>query len=283
MRISEDHALEKVMLEDKMKMTDWEATNEAIEEQIARESYVEWLKENERKSLSKNKKIKFTATATATTTSSNLTSNSPKWSTEEKQAKSPKLSPRLSPKLSPKACSSGLNSSYHECNYNNFVETGSFVNQFPPQMFGLNDYGDEDILRQVLAQSQQEYLDSLKRKAKDNLELSTSNKASSSGLNYYDEFREQSKTSGGSPNKKLKSSNEQCLRNEKVNEILSEIVDKKCDDNLIKHANVKEAAAEKKKNDKEIVNKELIRNEEISEKSNDKRDKLNKDNEKSND
>lgn len=132
MRISEDHELEKVMLEDKMKMTDWEATNEAIEEQIARESYVEWLKDNERK-LSKSKKVKFTATATATTTSNNLSSNSsPKWGDrgDEKQ-KSPKLSPRLSPK----AGSSGLNSHHHH-SYGNFVETGTFVNQFHPQMFG---------------------------------------------------------------------------------------------------------------------------------------------------
>ena len=129
MRISEDHELEKVMLEDKMKMTDWEATNEAIEEQIARESYVEWLKDNERK-LSKSKKVKFTATATATTTSNNLSSNaSPKWGDEKQK------SPKLSPRLSPKAGSSGLNS--HNYNsYGNFVETGTFVNQFPPQMFG---------------------------------------------------------------------------------------------------------------------------------------------------
>lgn len=139
MRISEEQELEQVMLEDKMKMTDWEATNEAIEEQIARESYVEWLRENERK-ISKNKKVKFTATATATTTSNNLASNSnnsPKWSLDDKQSnKSPKLSsPRLSPKLSPKAGSSGLNG-HHYNSYNNFVETGTFVNQFPPAMFG---------------------------------------------------------------------------------------------------------------------------------------------------
>jgi hypothetical protein len=38
------------MFEDKLKTTDWDATNEAIEEQIARESYLQWARDN----LSKN-------------------------------------------------------------------------------------------------------------------------------------------------------------------------------------------------------------------------------------
>ena len=32
------------MLKDKIKETDWELTQEAIEEQAARESYLQWLK-----------------------------------------------------------------------------------------------------------------------------------------------------------------------------------------------------------------------------------------------
>ena len=50
------------MFEDKLKTTDWEATNEAIEEQIARESYLQWCRENLRKS-------RAVATSTATSTS----------------------------------------------------------------------------------------------------------------------------------------------------------------------------------------------------------------------
>ena len=30
---------------------DWEATNEAIEEQVARESYFQWLRDNERRQV----------------------------------------------------------------------------------------------------------------------------------------------------------------------------------------------------------------------------------------
>lgn len=37
------------MLEDKILATDWEATNEAIEEQVARESYIQYFRDNERR------------------------------------------------------------------------------------------------------------------------------------------------------------------------------------------------------------------------------------------
>lgn len=59
-RLSEQLEIEQTMFEDKLKTTDWEATNEAIEEQIARESYLQWCRENLRKSR---------AVATATSTS----------------------------------------------------------------------------------------------------------------------------------------------------------------------------------------------------------------------
>lgn len=39
------------MLEDKMRSTDWEATYDAIEEAVARESYLTWLRENEKRTL----------------------------------------------------------------------------------------------------------------------------------------------------------------------------------------------------------------------------------------
>uniref|UniRef100_T1II52 Uncharacterized protein n=1 Tax=Strigamia maritima TaxID=126957 RepID=T1II52_STRMM len=49
------------------------------------------------------------------------------------------------------------------------LETASFINQLPPAMFGVSEWDDTDskILAQVLAASQQEYLDCLKRTAKE--------------------------------------------------------------------------------------------------------------------
>ena len=36
------------MLDDKMKETDWEVTQEAIDEQVARESYLQWLRDQDK-------------------------------------------------------------------------------------------------------------------------------------------------------------------------------------------------------------------------------------------
>lgn len=64
-RMSDEDAIEKAMLEDKLLATDWEATNEAIEEQVARESYLEWLRENENRM---HKKLKKSSSPQPTTT-----------------------------------------------------------------------------------------------------------------------------------------------------------------------------------------------------------------------
>ena len=45
---SENLQLETAMLEDKLRETDWELTQDTIEEQVARESYLQWLKEQEK-------------------------------------------------------------------------------------------------------------------------------------------------------------------------------------------------------------------------------------------
>lgn len=54
LQTSEKCELEQAMLEDKKKATDWEATNDAIQEQVARESYIQWLKDNEQRVRKKN-------------------------------------------------------------------------------------------------------------------------------------------------------------------------------------------------------------------------------------
>lgn len=49
MKASEETHIEKTMLEDKMRETDWELTQETLEEQVARESYLQWLRDNEKR------------------------------------------------------------------------------------------------------------------------------------------------------------------------------------------------------------------------------------------
>ncbi|XP_067647505.1 uncharacterized protein Duba [Eurosta solidaginis] len=70
MVLSEQMEIEQTMFEDKLKTTDWEATNEAIEEQIARESYLQWCREN------LQKKRATAATSSATVTSAEVASDS---------------------------------------------------------------------------------------------------------------------------------------------------------------------------------------------------------------
>ncbi|EDW29395.1 GL22812 [Drosophila persimilis] len=67
LHLSEQLEIEQTMFEDKLKTTDWEATNEAIEEQIARESYLQWCRDNMQRSRSSN-------TAGGSATSSTVTS-----------------------------------------------------------------------------------------------------------------------------------------------------------------------------------------------------------------
>jgi OTU domain-containing protein 5 len=42
-RVSEQQAIEEAMLADKLAATDWEATEHSLQQQVARQSYVEWL------------------------------------------------------------------------------------------------------------------------------------------------------------------------------------------------------------------------------------------------
>ncbi|XP_053954472.1 uncharacterized protein LOC128860769 isoform X1 [Anastrepha ludens] len=69
--LSEQMEIEQTMFEDKLKTTDWEATNEAIEEQIARESYLQWCREN----LQKTRASATAASTSATVTSAEVTSD----------------------------------------------------------------------------------------------------------------------------------------------------------------------------------------------------------------
>lgn len=86
------------MLEDKLKATDWEATNEAIEEQVARESYIQYFRDSERRL--KNEGHSFAGGSSSTVTSSMLSSPrssrrgscSPKGSQSPKGSSSPKAS-----------------------------------------------------------------------------------------------------------------------------------------------------------------------------------------------
>jgi len=131
------------MLEDKIRATDWEATSEAIEEQIARESYLEWLRENEMRS---RKKTSATSTLTDyaaqhTTEDNNNIANtsSPKCYSPRASSKSPLQDRDLrSPKRSnalkyPKEMTDSAKSISSKQNIN---ENLSFIHQVPSSALG---------------------------------------------------------------------------------------------------------------------------------------------------
>lgn len=216
-KASESDLTEKAMLEDKIRATDWEATNEAIEEQVARESYLQWLRDNERRGAKNTNGNNKSTSATVTSadlraksggsSSPSLTSKAAVLKDEDVKARSsPKpgcshssqseqqqMKISTSPKAgcssqrdSPKPCSSQQTSTMHSSGNDyglgsgfELAETASFLNRLPPNIFGLEDWGDADVLTQVLAASQQEYLDSLKKaKSQEEAESSKSEERS---------------------------------------------------------------------------------------------------------
>lgn len=64
-QMSEQLEIEKMMVEDKLKTTDWEATSDVVVEQIARQSYLQYCKENMNK-YPKKSASKSTSTITST-------------------------------------------------------------------------------------------------------------------------------------------------------------------------------------------------------------------------
>ncbi|UXI19926.1 60S ribosomal protein l17 [Sarcoptes scabiei] len=75
LRISEQQEIDQALLDDEIRETDWEATNDAIEEQIARESYIEWLRENERRHTQSKSRPTSTYTEVDSENDNNATIN----------------------------------------------------------------------------------------------------------------------------------------------------------------------------------------------------------------
>ncbi|XP_014481198.1 PREDICTED: OTU domain-containing protein 5-A isoform X7 [Dinoponera quadriceps] len=130
----------QTMLEDKIKATDWEATNEAIEEQVARESYLQWLRDNEMRK--------------AVSDAVRYSKRSPQ---HQSATQGSHLPPDFEVKATPQEPVPGSSKEAHAS------PDIPLFNRLPPEVFGLTDWEDSDILSQVLATSQQEYLDSLKQ------------------------------------------------------------------------------------------------------------------------
>ncbi|XP_005113608.2 OTU domain-containing protein 5-A, partial [Aplysia californica] len=176
---SENFHIEQTMLADKLRETDWEVTQDSIEEQVARESYLHWLREQE-KSTKRSKARTASATCSSAGEGSHVnpleagpvrsprqlrSGNSSPLHPDDHFVSLPgsSKSPRLSPPQSVAPVSGELGSA--ATGGQAFNETASIMDHLPPAFYGVSDWAEEDILAQVMAQSQQEYLDNLKKKA----------------------------------------------------------------------------------------------------------------------
>ncbi|CAL8279150.1 unnamed protein product [Boreogadus saida] len=169
-KTSEESWIEQQMLEDKKRATDWEATNEAIEEQVARESYLQWLQDQEKQARQPRK-----ATATCSSATAAASSGLDDWSARSPRprdsdpshsdlATTPSTTNKppsptgagLSLNKPPSPCAPGpSNPSRHHLEYR------AIMQEMSPTAFGLTDWEDDEILASVLAVSQQEYMDTM--------------------------------------------------------------------------------------------------------------------------
>uniref|UniRef100_A0A8C9FCS8 ubiquitinyl hydrolase 1 n=1 Tax=Pavo cristatus TaxID=9049 RepID=A0A8C9FCS8_PAVCR len=103
-KTSEESWIEQQMLEDKKRATDWEATNEAIEEQVARESYLQWLRDQEKQARQVRLPPPRTTLASATCSSATAAAASglEEWSGRSPRPRSAAPSPEH-PGLHPEA------------------------------------------------------------------------------------------------------------------------------------------------------------------------------------
>ncbi|XP_074500974.1 OTU domain-containing protein 5-A isoform X3 [Sebastes fasciatus] len=179
-KTSEESWIEQQMLEDKKRATDWEATNEAIEEQVARESYLQWLQDQEKQARQPRKATATCSSATAAASSglddwsarsprqrdsdpshshSHSHSDLPAAPSTNNKPPSPAGAALILSKP-PSPCAPGpSNQSRHHLEYR------AIMQEMSPTAFGLTDWEDDEILASVLAVSQQEYMDSMKHQS----------------------------------------------------------------------------------------------------------------------
>ncbi|CAH1784110.1 unnamed protein product [Owenia fusiformis] len=209
---SEAHHIEQQMLEDKKKETDWEVTQETIQEQVARESYMQWCRDNEKRAM----KDRPSQTASAACSSAaeahgwwdnfsamqsptgrgarsprnrsanNSLQNSPLRQDPAMEdepishspadmntllpgsimlPKSPKVETEPIQGTSSQRSPSPPGGAVGGAVGGMFGETSSLMDPIPPGVLGISDWGDDDVLAQVIAQSQVEYIDSFKKNA----------------------------------------------------------------------------------------------------------------------
>lgn len=137
--MSESDDIERVMMEDKLESTDMEATAEAITAAIARESYLEWLKQNKSKH----------------------TPDIPTTSTDQSGASSSHDPGPPSPPPAPSHPPQGSRTPPHSSSASTPPHSSSFIPDTDTDtlypVYGLDDYDEEKMLEAAIALSRVDY------------------------------------------------------------------------------------------------------------------------------
>ena len=144
---SEELQIEQAMLDDKLKATDWEATNEELMEMVARESYLQWIKDNEKRNFK-------TSNPSYDDYLDNLMNHNAPCSSWDSLRNDYGSSNCGNTKSNNTASSNNNNNNSSDKNKKLFDDWSNYET--------VVDDEEDDILAKVLQDSQQEYLENLK-------------------------------------------------------------------------------------------------------------------------
>lgn len=152
LRTSEIQALEEAMLKDKIKLSDYERTEQEISEQVARESYMEYLRSLESRQTGNQKNMAGNKRSSPDSPPACSSSHGAKVRARE-------LSPTNSG-------SASADIAENETKLGSFSsQTSSIIGANEWAHAAVSDADERALLAQVLAISHQEYLESLRKKS----------------------------------------------------------------------------------------------------------------------
>jgi hypothetical protein len=174
MNESERSHLEQAMLDDKLAATDWEATQDELMQQVTRESYLQWIRETNQQHNDNKTVGSSSSTSPSATTSEHATPTNQSKSCRLTIAEGVIVLVDLPRNLLPlklderKDCEFALPFHY-EGDARSSAGKQPYVKSNDRTMGIVVDLGDDDdddddaLMRQVLAISQIEYVESLKK------------------------------------------------------------------------------------------------------------------------
>lgn len=169
---SEADDIERIMMQDKLESTDMEATADAITAAIARESYMEWVKQNERGSAETGPSCSSVAGSSAALDPapghSGICSNTPSTaaacssSEQGPSCSSASCGPSQPPQIAPNTTPPHSSNTTPPHSSTSIPTDSSTLHTLYP-VYGLDEYDEDKMLEAALALSRAEYVNKMQR------------------------------------------------------------------------------------------------------------------------